>query len=41
MGQVGVIDVDVQTGEMLFSQQLLDEIADRGQALAKEYKREL
>jgi len=40
MGQVGVIDVDVQTGEMLFSQELLDEIANNGRTLAKGYKHE-
>jgi hypothetical protein len=41
MGQVGVIDVDVQTGEMLFSQELLDGIAAHGRALAEDYKHEI
>ena len=35
LGQVGVLDVDAQTGEILFDQQLLDEIAERGNALAR------
>ena len=35
LGQVGTLDVDVQTGEILYTQPLLDEIADRGNALAE------
>lgn len=35
LGQVGVLDVDAQTGEILFDQQLLDEIEERGNALAR------
>ena len=35
VGQVGVLDVDAQTGELLFTQQLLDDIAERGNALAQ------
>ncbi|MEW5985220.1 MAG: hypothetical protein AB1791_01145 [Chloroflexota bacterium] len=35
LGQVGVVDVDVQTGEILFTQQLLDEIAKHGNILAQ------
>lgn len=35
VGQVGKIDVDAQSGEILFSQQLLDEIAERGDAMAR------
>ena len=35
LGQVGVLDVDAQTGEILFTQQLLDEIAERGNELAR------
>jgi hypothetical protein len=34
LGQVGALDVDAQTGEILFTQQILDEIAERGDALA-------
>jgi hypothetical protein len=34
LGQVGTLDVDTQTGEILFTQQTLDEIAERGNALA-------
>jgi hypothetical protein len=34
LGQVGSLDVDAQTGEILFTQQTLDEIAERGNALA-------
>jgi hypothetical protein len=30
LGQVGSLDVDTETGEILFTQQLLDEIAERG-----------
>lgn len=35
LGQVGTLDVDAQTGEILFTQQLLEEIAERGNALAQ------
>jgi hypothetical protein len=35
LGQVGALDVDAQTGEILFTQQILDEIAERGDALAQ------
>lgn len=35
VGQVGILDVDAQTGEILFSQQILDELAERGDALAE------
>jgi hypothetical protein len=35
VGQVGTLDVDSQTGEVLYTQQLLDEIAERGNALAQ------
>ncbi len=35
LGQIGTLDVDAQTGEILFSPQLLDELAERGDALAK------
>jgi hypothetical protein len=35
LGQVGTLDVDTETGEILFTQQLLDEIAEHGNALAE------
>ena len=35
IGQVGSLDVDTETGETLFTQQLLDEIAEHGNALAR------
>ena len=35
LGQVGALDVDAQSGEILFTQQALDEIAERGNALAQ------
>ncbi len=35
LGQVGALDVDVQTGQILFTPELLEEIADRGDALAE------
>jgi len=35
LGQVGTLDVDAKTGEVLTSQQILDEIAERGNALAQ------
>ena len=33
MGQVGALDVDAQTGEILFTQAMLDDIAERGGSL--------
>jgi hypothetical protein len=35
VGQVGSLDVDAQSGEILFSQQILDDLAERGDALAE------
>jgi hypothetical protein len=35
VGQVGVLDVDAQTGEILYDQSLLDEIAERGHVLVR------
>ena len=35
IGQIGTLDVDSETGEILFTQQLLDELAERGNVLAK------
>jgi hypothetical protein len=35
LGQIGTLDVDAQSGEILFTQQSLDEIAERGNALAQ------
>lgn len=35
IGQVGTLDVDTQSGEILFTQEILDEIAERGNALAR------
>jgi hypothetical protein len=35
LGQVGTLDVDTQTGEVVYTQQLLDELAERGDALAQ------
>lgn len=35
LGQIGVLDVDAQTGEILFTQQLLDDIVERGNVLAQ------
>ena len=35
LGQVGTLDVDTQTGEVLFTQEILEEIAERGNALAQ------
>jgi hypothetical protein len=35
VGQVGTLDVDAQTGEILYTQQDLDEIEERGHALAQ------
>lgn len=35
LGQVGTLDVDAQTGEILFTQSQLDDIAASGNALAE------
>lgn len=35
IGQVGVIDVDAQSGEILFTQNLIDDLVTRGNALAE------
>lgn len=35
VGQLGVLDVDAQTGEILFTQEILTEILERGNALAR------
>jgi hypothetical protein len=35
VGRVGSLDVDAQTGEILFDQQTLDDIKERGNALAE------
>ena len=35
VGQVGVLDVDAQTGEILFTEEILAEILERGNALAR------
>ena len=35
LGQVGAIDVDAQSGEILYTQNLLDELVTRGNALAQ------
>ncbi len=35
LGQVGTLDVDAETGEILYTQQMLEEIAERGDALAR------
>jgi len=35
LGEVGYLDMDTQTGEILFTRQQLDEIAERGNALAQ------
>jgi len=35
VGQIGALDVDAQTGEILFTRQILDDIAERGDALAQ------
>ena len=35
LGEVGTLDVDAQTGEILFTQQQLDDIAARGNTLAE------
>src|SRR5262245_60938582 len=35
VGQVGVLDVDAQTGEILFTQEILAELLERGNALAR------
>lgn len=41
LGQVGVLDVNAQTGEILFTQQLLDEIAEHGNTLVQRSPRVL
>ena len=38
VGQVGTIDVDAQTGELLFTQQILDEIGYKPEQIAKSIK---
>ena len=35
LGQVGALDVDAQTGEILYTQDILEELAERGNALAR------
>ncbi len=35
VGQVGTLDVDAQTGEILFTPEILDEIKERANVLAK------
>jgi hypothetical protein len=35
LGQVGALDVDVQSGEILYTPEILDEIKERGHALAE------
>ena len=35
VAQVGALDVDAQTGEILYTQQMLDDIRERGNALAQ------
>ena len=35
LGQVGTLDVDAQTGEILFTQRILDQITERGNARAQ------
>lgn len=35
LGQVGTLDVDAQSGEILFTQKILEEIAERGDELAR------
>lgn len=35
IGQAGDLDVDVQTGEILLTQEILDDITERGNALAR------
>ena len=35
IAQIGTLDVDTETGEILFTQQLLDDLAERGNVLAK------
>jgi len=35
LGQIGTLDVDAQTGEILFTQKILEEIAERGDELAQ------
>jgi len=35
LGQVGTLDVDAQSGEILFTQQILEEMAEHGNDLAR------
>jgi hypothetical protein len=35
LGQVGALDVDAQTGEVLYTQDMLEELAERGNALSR------
>jgi hypothetical protein len=35
LGQVGTLDVDAQTGEILFNPEILDELRERANALVK------
>lgn len=35
LGQVGTLDVDAQTGEILFTQQILEELVERANVLAQ------
>jgi hypothetical protein len=35
IGQVGVVDVDLQTGEVLYTQESLERIGEQGRALAQ------
>ncbi len=35
VGQVGALDVDAQTGELLYNPTILEELAERGHALAQ------
>jgi hypothetical protein len=35
LGQVGALDVDAQTGEILFTPEILDDLRERANALAK------
>lgn len=35
LGQVGTLDVDAQTGEILYTSKILDEMKERGRALVK------
>jgi hypothetical protein len=35
VGQVGTLDVDAQSGEIAFTQEILDELAERGDAMVE------